>query len=169
MAGTAKPTKVKKEMTQYTLGVYKNNNHGTYGTIVPENLFNQNVNESWDHAFDWNTSGDYMTLTVEYKCNIWRYAHPNYTDQSSNLDIQPQTFKKQHTLPHTVGWQLWIEGLEPGTYTFTGKGGLRLDTEWYLEMTETPSSIIKEKVLNTINNNEYFKKCLKCEIEIEEE
>jgi hypothetical protein len=167
MAGTARPDnlKIKLEMTKYELGEWRNNNSGTYPNVKPSNLFNQKVNESWEHAFDWNSTIDYMTITIHEKCNVWRYGHASYTDQNSALNIIPNTYTKQRTLERKAGWQLWIEGLEPGTYTFKATGGLRLDMEWYFECVQTPSALVQSKVLDTINNNKLFQKCAKYQVE----
>ncbi len=166
MAGTAKPSNVNAEITDYTLGAFSTRNSRIYSAIKPSNLFNQSITGAWTTGFDWNYSGDYMTITINKKCNIWRYNGADVT-QNKALSITPATFKQQNTLTTAKGWQLWVEELEPGTYTFAYKSGYRGDFEWYLESVENPSAMIKAKVLERINNNKYFQHCVKYKIEEE--
>jgi len=158
MAGTSKPNveKLGKEMTDYEIVTYRSHN-----SCNPIYLFDGiEAPSNWRHSFDWNYNGDYCTITFNKKCNIWRKTLPN-NGHNNSLNITPNTYKTQHTLknPNNSGdYELWLEGLEPGTYTFSHTGKYRGDIEWYLEEVQTESKMIKENVKDAILNHELIQK-----------
>jgi hypothetical protein len=157
MAGTSKPNveKLGKEMTDYTINEFRSNN-AVYAGCHPKYLFDGIEKTSvWWQSFDWNYSSDYCTITFNKKCNIWRKGD---SSQLNPLNISPNTFKTQHPLRgDTSEYQLWLEGVEPGTYTFSHKSGYRGDVEWYLEEVQSESQLIKNIVKNAIINHELIK------------
>lgn len=67
-------------------------------------------------------------------------------------------------------WQKMISNLPPGQYQFIqyDSSNNRQDNEWFLEKIETPSVMLKTKIIETMNNNESFQRCVKYEINNEE-
>lgn len=140
MAGIAKPDNdiligTKTEMTNYKiLGDKSSNGSGRAG-----NLFNGTIGGYYGDAFDWNYSGDYINIQINKPCNLYVYLATNAYDQNGPLAIVPETYKEQHELTKRTGWQLYVTGLEAGTYTFANNGYARNDTEWFFEEIESSS------------------------------
>ena len=169
MAGIARPSNniligSKKEMTEYEILNFSSYNN-TLCNCNPNNLFDEKI-DKWPYSFDWNYNGDYMQIKINKPCNIYIRLAINGLGQNSALDIQPTTYKQQNTLQAINEWQLWVTKLQPGIYIFSHLSGYRDDTEWFFEEIITESQMIKNKIKNTILNNELFKKYC---IPIEEE
>lgn len=140
MAGTARPSDdiligSKVEMTDYVILGDKSGN----GSNRAKNLFNESIGGYYGDAFDWNYSGDYIDIQIDKPCNLYVYLATNAYTQNSQLNITPETYEEQHTLAKGAGWQLYVTGLQPGTYTFASIGENRNDTEWFFEEITTSS------------------------------
>lgn len=140
MAGIAKPNDEiligsKIEMTNYKILRDKSGN----GSGRAGNLFNGTIGGYYGDAFDWNYSGDYIDIQIDKPCNLYVHLATNAYGQNSSLNITPETYEEQHDLYRGAGWQLYVTGLQPGTYTFASIGENRNDTEWFFEEITTSS------------------------------
>ena len=156
MAGIAKPNlpDLNDEMTEYQL-IKSYNTNSPYGYGTGAALFDEKIHSypyQNKHVFSLNYKEDYLVVRVDKRCNVYRIG----TDfnQNGSLRISPSTYKKVNVVTSN-GWELYIEGLEPGTYTFTNNGAYRSDSEWFFE--EVPlhdaSTVIKKRVLEAIKNS----------------
>ena len=177
MGGTCRPDsniyKCGKEMTSYTLvkGYTRDGNgSGLIDQSAPNN-WQGNTVAYWDSDYD----EYYVIFKFDRPCYIWRSGTDSWPHYISTLKITNLDTGKVVTDEVTIAnatqlrcneWEKIYYIKEPGTYEFRLLENWRLDSEWFFEEASNESQIIKNKVKDTILNNELFKKYC---IPIEEE
>lgn len=160
MAGISKPNieNLGEEMTEYQiLGSYSKNQSNGYGSAY--SLFDGISNNSKSALFSLNFPTDYVKIKINKKCNLYRIGTPLAPTQMGELIITPTTYEKVNKIT-ILGWELYIEGLEPGTYTFSHKQDYHSDTEWFFEEYKSPTDKLKNAIVQTIKDNELLNKTL---------
>lgn len=178
MAGIARPSNniCGMEMTDYILveGFTRNGNGS--------GLIDQNAPNHWEGDsvayWDCDYGEHYVTFKFNRPCYIWRCGTESwcyYTGELrvTNLDTNEEVTSEVNISTPTAitnsQWEKFAFISKPGTYKFWNNPTdrrYRIDSEWFIEKASNESEIIKNKVKNTILNNELFKKYC---IPIEEE
>lgn len=145
MSGISKPSVVglKAEVGYTVNGVLGNQASG--GTIANPALFNGVASNGWDDAnvMYWNNTSHYIDITINKNCNIWRSGTDGWKASNAPLKIEQwsgsawvdvtSTYPQTLTQVTHLQWEKTITKLPQGRYKFSGTGGARLDSEWYLE------------------------------------
>lgn len=159
MAGIAKPNVA-------NLGAEATVSFGaSYGIYYRSNatgLINGNTPNEWDtsNVVYWDDLGDYITITINKKVNIWRsgtLSWKTYINKFKILKLNTTTSVFEDVTSNYVQvtsaiingeWEKTISNLEPGTYRLVATGR-RIDSEWYIE------TAYVNKLLILINGNGY--------------
>ena len=174
MAGIARPSNdiCGMEMTEYELidGI------GSQGA-QPKGLINGIITDEWNtkNVMFWNDDSNYVTFKFNKPCYIWRSGTNGWSHHFGALKIINLDTGKVVTDEVTIAnatrlqcneWEKVYYIKEPGTYEFRLLNNYRIDSEWFFEKASNESQIIKNKVKDTILNNELFQEYC---IPIEEE
>ena len=166
MAGTARPSNdiCGMEMTEYKLidGI------GSQGA-QPKGLINGIIKNEWntENVMFWNDDSNYVTFKFNKPCYIWRSGTDGWSHHIGALKITNLDTGKVVTDEVTIAnvtqlqcneWEKVYYIKEPGTYKFRFLNSYRMDSEWFFEKVSKESEIIKNKIKNTILNNELFQK-----------
>lgn len=114
------------EMTDYSFGAY-NSYNAKSGMVKPEYLVDGLFYQSNNWGFDWNYKGDYLTFTVNKKCNVWVYLY-NYDGKvcfNENISITPDNRYEKYNkgIKYSPTWFKVLKGLQPGTYVLKRDNG----------------------------------------------
>ena len=170
MAGICRPDsniyECGEEMTEYKLigGI------GSQGA-QPKGLINGIIKNEWntENVMYWLTNIHYVTFKFNKPCYIWRsgvngWSHYVGTLKITNLDtgkvVTDEVTIANVTRLQCNEWEKVYYIKEPGTYEFRllQNYNYRMDSEWFFEKASNESEIIKNKIKNTILNNELFQK-----------
>lgn len=157
MAGTAKPNidNLLHEVDYKVIAAY--NSLGINASNC--GLFDNYTMDVWNSptVMYWNNSTAYVDLVINEPCNIWRCGSAVYPHYSAKLKVMKYeekawldvTSEVVQTVSNKTNlqWEKTISKLPRGRYKFCYLGGLRLDTEWYMEAVNT--------YLIKFNNNYY--------------
>lgn len=124
--GIDKISGIGPEMTDYSFGAY-NSYNAKSGMVKPEYLVDGLFYQSNNWGFDWNYKGDYLTFTVNKKCNVWVYLY-NYDGKvcfNENISIIPNNRYEKYNkgIKYSPTWFKILEGLQPGTYVLKRDNG----------------------------------------------
>lgn len=155
-AGTAKPSEAGREASYEVINV--KGSQGSGGTASKCGLFDGTQVNEWNTAkvMYWEEAGNYVDINIKEACNIWRSGTTPWDVYFGPLKIlkwdgtQYNDITKSYTQTtskiNEKQWEKTISNLQPGTYRFETKG-IRLDSEWYLEIADTATKSTLKVVL----------------------
>ena len=166
MAGIARPSNdiCGMEMTEYKLidGI-------GHQRTRPKGLINGIIKDEWntENVMYWSQNVHYVTFKFNKPCYIWRSGTNSWSNYIGTLKITNLDTGKVVTDEVTIAnatrlrcneWEKIYYIKEPGTYEFRllKSYNYRMDSEWFFEKASNESQIIKNKVKDTILNNELF-------------
>lgn len=149
MAGTSKPSENLIEASYKFI-----DGKGSQGS-QPTGLFDGTTVNQWNtnKVMYWYLGSDFVELELYQKSNIWRSGTASWSTSSSHLIIKKynETTSSYENVtdkyPQTTSfitntqWEKTISNLPSGRYRFE-YGGLRIDSEWFIENIEKSKSLI---------------------------